>query len=414
MKLAHIAFRNIARNRRRSILSGSAIMVATMSIVMLFSFMGGMMDDMAQNAITYNNGHIRIRNSQFGKYERLNPSHLVVTNGTALMNQLEDFDEIQMLSPRINFLGAYTLDDKLYSVRGQGVDFSMEEDFQNTSSYLLMGRLPQPGKAEGLIGLKMAEKLNVDLEDSEPDKITIVTTTAERRKKLFTVTIVGIAGFPMGSLNDALVMMPIDKVQDLLRMPDAYSEILMKIDEQATDLDDFADSLRRIIPGVGTELEVQTWLEDNELYGLMGMAEAVYGVMGIFFFLLGSSVIINTTMMVIFERMKEIGTMKAMGMEGKELTRLFFLEAFFISLMGAVAGMIIGVASATLLGRIGINLGTMMEGMDFDISTILYPKLKWGYNIFTFVFSVGIASLTTFLPSLKVAKVEPVDALRSA
>lgn len=414
MNLALVAFRNISRNRRRSILSGTAIAVATMSIVLLFSLMGGMMDDMKQNTLTYRTGHLRIRNMEFGKYERLNPSHLVVEKGEAILQTLEGDDDIVMLSPRINFLGAYTRDDKLYNVMGTGVDFQKEEAFQDLSSHLLTGRLPEAGQAEGLIGLKMAEKLNVDFTDDIPDKITLVTTTSERRKKLFTVTIVGVAGFPMGSLNDALVYMPLDKVQQLLRMPGAYSEILMKIDEKKSDLDPLANRLRSELPGVGRELEVQTWLEDNTLYGFMGMAEAVYGIMGIFFFLLGSSVIINTTMMVIFERMREIGTMTAMGMYGKELTRLFFLEAFFISLMGAITGMILGVLITQFTGRTGINLGSMMEGMDFDISTILYPKLKWKYNIFTFVFSVGIASLTTFLPSLKVAKIQPVEALRAA
>lgn len=413
MKLAQIALRNISRNRRRSILSGTAIAVATMSIVMLFSFMGGMMEDMKQNTVTYRTGHLRIRNLEFAKYERLNPTHLVVKNGESLLAQLESKGEVESLSPRINFMGAYSKEDKLFNISGTGVNFQKEEIYQNTSDYLLVGRLPEAGEAEGLIGLKMAEKLGVDLSDSEPDKITIVTTTAERRKKLFTLTIVGIAGFPMSNLNDAMVLMPLDKVQQLLRMPDSYSEILMKIDEDQVDLNTFAEELRSTVPGVGNDLEVQTWLEDNLLYGFMGMAEAIYGVMGIFFFLLGSSVIINTTMMVIFERMREIGTLQAMGMKGSELTRLFFLEAFFISLMGAAAGMVIGVFSSLLMGKFGINLGTMMEGMDFDISTILYPRLKWSYNIFTFVFSVGIASFTTFLPSRKVSTIEPVEALRA-
>lgn len=413
MKLAQIAYRNISRNRRRSILSGTAIAVATMSIVMLFSFMGGMMDDMKENTLTYRTGHLRIRNREFAKYERLNPSHLVVRNGEDLMGQLENRPEVESLSPRINFIGAYSREDKLYSINGTGVDFKREETFQNTSDYLLAGRLPEAGTAEGLVGLRMAEKLGIDLEDGKEDKITIVTTTAERRKKLFTVTIVGIAGFPMSNLNDGLVYMPLDRVQELLRMPGAYSEILIKIDEDKVPLKPFAEDLRETLPGAGSELQVQTWLEDNMLYGFMSMAEAIYGVMGIFFFLLGSSVIINTTMMVIFERMREIGTLQAMGMKGGELTRLFFLEAFFISLIGAAAGMVLGILFSLIMGHFGINLGTMMEGMDFDISTILYPKLKWGYNIFTFVFSVGIASLTTFLPTRKVAKIEPVEALRA-
>lgn len=413
MKLARIAFRNIARNRRRSILSGSAISVATMSIVLLFSLMAGMTADLKANMQTYRTGAVRIRNAEFARYERLNPTHLVVHEMDAIMAELDQNEEITALSPRINFYGAYSREDKLYNVAGTGVDFQREEAFQGISDVLLAGRLPVNGQAEGVIGLKMADKLGVNLQDDEPDKITIVTTTADRRKKLFTVEIVGIVGFPLSSLNDSVVLMPLDTTQRLLRMPNAVSEVLIKIDEDATDLDTFNQGLINSIGQSYPELQIKTWMEDNTLWGMMSMAEAMYFIFAIFFFVLGSSVIINTTMMVIFERMREIGTLTAMGMKGKELTKLFFLEAFFISLMGAAAGMLLGMLITQVTSRTGINLGAMMEGMDFDISSILYPKLNFFYTMMTFVFAVGIASLATFLPSMRASRIEPVEALRA-
>jgi putative ABC transport system permease protein len=379
--------------------------------------MAGMTVDLKDNMQTYRTGAIRLRNRDFGKYERLNPTHLVVRNGQAIMNILEEQEEISSLSPRINFMGAYTWDDKLKNVMGVAVDFQREEGFQNISEVLVAGRLPTPGTSEALVGVKMAQKLGVNFEDDLEDKITIVTTTAQRRKKLFTIEIVGIAGFPMSALNDAMVLIPLDRAQDLLRMPDAYSEILIKVDEDVVDVDLYTPQLAELLP-LETEreeysLELKSWKEDNTIWGMMSMAQAMYMIFAFFFFVLGSSVIINTTMMVIFERMREIGTLAAMGMRGRELTKLFFLEAFFISFFGALAGLIVGMIITQIFHVFGLNLGAMMEGIDFDISTIIYPQLDLFYTAFTFVFAVLVASLATFIPSIRASRIEPVDALRA-
>ncbi|MDC7220607.1 MAG: ABC transporter permease [Spirochaetales bacterium] len=414
MKLAKIAYRNILRNRRRSILSGSAIAVATMSIVLLFGMMDGMLDDMARNEQRYNTGMIRIRNAEFDKYERLNPSHLVVQNATATAETFASYPWVTKISERINFPGRIYREDREYNVLGKGVDFEQEKEFQELEDSLIQGRFPTPGSREAVIGVKLAERMGLDLTDSTPDKITILTMKANRQQKHFTVEVVGLLAYPVGALNGTHVLIPLDTAQRLLLMNDALSEILLMVDEDVMTADEAAALLRSEQGPAFPELIIQSWLETNLIWGMMNLGKNVYNVFALFFFVLGSSVIINTTIMVIYERMGEIGTMGAMGMRGKELTRLFFLEAFFISALGALIGMVIGIVIILSIGTSGIPMGDMMDGIEgFSMSNYLYLGLSLRNTALVFVYSVAVASLSTFIPSRRAAKIEPVDALRA-
>ena len=162
-----------------------------------------------------------------------------------------------------------------------------------------------------------------------------------------------------------------------------------------------------------TDLDAKSWKEVSESYSMIEMADAVYMVMALFFFALGSSVIINTTMMVIYERMHEIGTLGAMGMTGGELNRLFFLEACFLGILGSAIGVLLGMIFTLILNYTGISFGDAMDGVDFEISTIIRPALDLKSTLGVFIYSSITASIAVLLPSRKVAKIEPVEALRS-
>ena len=414
MKLSRIAFRNIMRNRRRSILSGSAIAVATMSIVLLFGMLEGMLDDMARNEQRYQTGMVQIRNADFVKYERLNPSHLFIRNAGETVEAFRSYPWVTAVSERIDFPGRVYRDEREFNVLGKGVDFELEKEFQQLDESLAMGRFPEPGSREAVVGIKLAQRMGIDLTDDEPDKITILTTKANRQTKFFTVEVVGLLAYPVSALNGTHVLIPLDTARDLLLMEDGLSEILLMVDEKILDANSAAATLRNDLAVTYPDLSIQSWLETNLIWGMMQLAANIYNIFALFFFVLGSSVIINTTIMVIFERMKEIGTLEAMGMRGRELTRLFFLEAFYISVMGALAGTFLGIIIILATGKTGIPLGDMVEGMEgFSMSNYLYMGLSLKNTLLVFVYSVTVASLATFIPSRRAAKIEPVEALKA-
>lgn len=406
-KLIKTALRNISRNKRRSILSGSAIAVAAMAIVFLFSLIEGMTEDMAFNLKTYYTGEVLIKHIDYEKYERYNPMHLTV-NWEAVDRALKADENISAYVPRITFPSNLYIGGLNFGAIGVGANLELEAEYQDLEGSLKAGRLPEKGKNEMMMGAILARDLKLKI----GDKVTVMSTTAARGTNAITMEIVGLFGFPVGALNSKYFWIPIDRAQYFLRMDGGVQEVLVKLNENITP-EKAAPLIKAAVESnAGVEMDVRPWQELSTTFGMIKMAQMVYNFIAMFFFLLGSTVIINTTMMVIFERMREIGTLGALGMHGKELIRLFFLEGTFISIIGSAVGVIIGIILTLFIGRVGMDFTDAMSGINFEISAIMYPKLSVGKTIFVYFYSVAIAAGATFIPSRHAAKIEPVEALR--
>ncbi|MDA3939286.1 MAG: ABC transporter permease [Spirochaetia bacterium] len=406
-KLAKTALRNISRNKRRSVLSGVAIGVAAMAIVMLFSLIAGMQVDMESNLKSYYTGGIRIRNENYEQYERFNPVHLTV-DAESVQKVLDTIEEVDVYVPRTSFPANLYIEGTNFGAMGVGADFKKEADFIDLAGSLKMGHLPENGKNEMMMGAVLARDLKLEI----GDKVTIMSTTAARGTNAITLEIVGLFTFPVAALNAKYFWAPIDRISYFLRMNGDTQEVILKVKEGVSELE-AAEAIKEALKKeTSINYDVQAFTEISGTYEMIEMANTVYTIMAFIFFLLGSTVIINTTMMVIFERMREIGTLGALGMHGKELVRLFFLEGMFISIIGTFIGVTLGIGFTLILGKTGIDFTESMQGIDFEISGMMYPKLSISKTIFVFFYSVIVASLATLIPSRKAAKIEPVEALR--
>jgi len=406
-KLIKTALRNISRNKRRSILSGTAIAVAAMSIVVLFSLIEGMTGDMAFNLKTYYTGEVRVKHADYDTYERYNPMHLTV-DWDLIDEALAKEDMISSYVPRITFPSNLYIGGSNFGAMGVGADFEKEAVYQDLEGSLKAGRIPENGKNEMMMGAILARDLKLEI----GDRITVMSTTAARGTNAITLEIVGLFAFPVGALNSKYFWIPLDRAQYFLRMDGGVQEVLIKVSDEVTSIAAAPIIKAAVEENVGIELDIRPWEELSTTYGMLKMAQMIYNFIAMFFFLLGSTVIINTTMMVIFERMREIGTLGALGMHGKELIRLFFLEGTFISMIGSAVGVAVGIGLTLWLGKVGIDYTDAMSGMDFEMSAIVFPKLSVGRTVFVYFYSVIIAAGATLIPSRHAAKIEPVDALR--
>lgn len=407
VRVAKLAGRNIFRNLRRSLLSALAIAVSALSIVMLFGLLDGMQEDMANNLKSYYTGEILIQHAEYEKYERFNPLHLSLP-----WKQLEPIlasqENFAAATARIQFPANMYLGEKQQAVMATGIDFSQEEAFIDFPTILMEGRLPQQGKNEVLIGFALAREMGLSL----GQKVTLLTTTASRGSNAFTCKIVGLAGFPVAALNISTLWLPLDRVQQFLGMGDEVQQILILLTE-GSDSKVVAQQMKAAITHqTGLVTDTRSWTEINTLYGVLRIAKLAYYFIALFFFVLGSTVIINTTMMVIFERMREIGTLSALGMQGSELTLLFLFEGFFISALGAALGVILGYVATIYLGKVGLDFTEALSGMDMEISSILYPRTNLLTTGAVWLYAVVISTLSTFIPSRRAAKIQPVEALR--
>jgi putative ABC transport system permease protein len=409
MKLGRIAFRNIRRNRRRSLLSGTAIVVATMAITFLFSYMAGFLGDYESNVVRYMTGHVRIRHIEYDENEQLNPLHLSVANYEEVVRRLEAEDGVVAVVPRTRFFTAIYRNDQTFGGIGLGVDFEREKEMMSIEESLEQGRLPRKGEREMLLSAGLAQEL--DLEEGE--KLTLLTKNKYMGMSGMTFLVTGIVRFQVAGFNESFFLMPIDTAARFLKMDDEATEVLVML-RDPKQVDAFVEKTRVILSNSGwNDLSVQAWTKVGIIYGMIRYAQNIYDIFALIFFLLASTVIVNTTMMVIYERMREIGTVAAMGMTPREIVRLFFLEAFYIGAIASFIGVLIGVAITLPLSKTGINVGGVMEGVSLEISSVLYPRLNIRSTVFVFFYSTAIASLASFIPSRRAAKIEPVEALRA-
>ncbi len=407
IKLPAVAFRNIFRNLRRSILSAVAIAVSAMSIMALLALLECMETDMAKNLTSFYTGQIRIRNVDYEKYERYNPLHLSVDIASVLP-VAESVDGVKAATPRINFPASLYLNEKNNGVLGVGIDFTKDAAFIDFDKLVTEGRIPNAGANEMLMGSILAHELALGV----GDKVTMLTTTATRGTNAMTFKITGIASFPVGALSSTTVYVPLDRAQYLLRMEGQAQEILLLTKDGYKEADVAKDVKQALLSQLSLETETKQWKDLNTIYSFLVIAKFIYYIIGAIFFVLGSTVIINTTMMVIYERMREIGTMGALGMQGKELTKLFLLEGSFISIAGSTLGTLIGVGIVFTLSKVGLNFTEVMSGVDMEISSILYPTVNWFTALFVWIYAIIISSLSTLIPSRKASKIEIVEALR--
>lgn len=406
MKLLTMAFRNIFRNKRRSVLSGVAILVATASIILLFGFIDGIKDDMKRNIVNFYLGQIRIRNAKYSEFEHLNPLLLGLQLEETLA-RLDSVSGIEVAAPRIP-LPAGLIRDTEAGMLLQAVDFEAEKKLQHIELYLKEGRLPSgPDAREIVVTSGIAKKLSLKV----GEKITLLVQTRTGGSNAMTFLISGMLEYPVGMLNAGTAYIPLSVGQYLARMDGTVTEVLVKLMPKTDERAALA-SVRKVL-GTDKGYEIKLWKDINEIYSFMEMAQGMYLFIALFFFVLASTVIVNTTLMVVYERLKEIGTLGALGMEARDITGLFFIEALIIAIVGAFAGAIVANLAGIPLSVYGIDFSNAMQGVSFEVSGVIRLSLSFANTFFVFLYSVGISALAVLIPSRQAARIKPIEALRS-
>lgn len=408
MNIFTIAYRNVFRNKRRSLLAGLAIFIVAIMFIFLFGIIDGFKKDLTYNIYTYMAGEVRMRHKDFDKYELLNPLSLGIAPAGEIINQVAGMDNIRILSPRVRFQTGIYREGKTYTAQGIGVDFEQEKMYQDLNKYLVSGRIPVAGEKEVLMAEGLAKEVNVGIDD----KVTFFAQTRGRGSNAFTLKVVGLIKFPVAGFNNNLFLAPLDRIQYYLRMGDSITEICIKL-KNHNELEKFVNSVRSMInKNNWVNIEAKSWKEIGPYYTLMMITDITYNYMTFIFFFLGCTVIIGVTIMIVYERTKEIGTLSAIGMSTGEIIKLFFLESLIIGVISTVAGVIVGIGITLPISYVGLDFSSYLGEFALEISPVFYPVINIRYVLIVLFYGILVTAISSFLPARKVAKVEPVEALR--
>ncbi len=420
--ILRMAFRNIGRNKRRTILSAFAISVAVMVVLIMRGYVGGIMDSMFDSVIKITTGHIRIAHTKYLEKEDMMPLEYKIDGFDGggyeqLIYSLESVQGVKVISPRIKFGVLLSYKGKSSSAMGLGIDPVSEKAIMSFDKVMIEGEYfgTDKDKRSIIIGSILADKLGI----KTGDKITILARTAYDSLKGMTFDVVGIFRYGISALDDKMFYIPIGSAGKLLEMDNGVSEIIVMINKPE-NAEKTADKIKETFRNYNLDnnnaiyYDVIPWQQQGGYLGFMKSAQTSYNIAYLCLLILASTVIINTTMMVIYERIREIGTISALGMRSSQIVLLFTMESAIVSAIGSFIGTIIGGSVDFLLSKTGIDFNALSGGsLNLIVTDIIYPRFNFSILFQSFIFGVIVASAVAYIPARRSAKIEPVEALRS-
>jgi putative ABC transport system permease protein len=407
--LIKLAFKNIFRNKRRTFLTITAVFFATFLVVMFKSFIGGLWGSTVNNVIMLETGHVKVAHKKYFEKEKTQPLEYYIEDAEELIDQLEKLPEVDFAAPRIKTSAMLNINDKNYYSQLLGIDPEKEKRFNVMHEKIVEGEYLSSDSEGILVGSGFAEKF--DLHTGSGQRITFLSPTVYNSVSIKSFEITGIFSYGIKSLDERLLVAPIEKVQALVKMGDGTSEILILLN----DIDKSLALENELNASLPPEYTAKSWENQGNYFNMIRIATQIYNVIYFFFLLLASFVIINTILISVYEREREIGALTALGMSQGEVLCLFITEAGILSVIGSLIGSLSGGLIAFILSKVGINtLALFGETMsDMNISNVIYLRAEWGTVIFSFVFGFLVSIIFASIPAFKAVKVDPIRALRA-
>jgi ABC-type lipoprotein release transport system permease subunit len=287
-----------------------------------------------------------------------------------------------------------------------GIDPAREKEVTDMASRVREGSYFQSGKRNPvLVSHSLCEKLGVRL----GSKIVLTFQDAQNAITAGAFRIAGIFRSENSLFDESNVFVLRETLARLTGLPARVHEIAVRLDRPA-DIENTAAKLHAGYPG----LKIRTWKQiEPELEYLHEINKLMMFIfMGIILFALAFG-IVNTMLMVVLERTRELGMLVALGMTRRKVFAMIVLETVFLSAAGALFGFLIGIAAVNGLGETGIDLGYFAEGLSsYGISHIVHPRLRAGDYPGLACLVAGTALLSSIYPAARALRINPARAVR--
>ncbi len=399
-----LAWRNLWRNHRRTLIMLSAIALGLWGMIWMTALMRGMVDQMIDSSIKTLSGHIQIHAAEYlddPSIEHIIPS---VSASPALQALLAD-DEVVAWSERIRVPAVIRSERDVLAITLVGIDPVREQGLSFIGDSLSAGiPLESVNDNKLIVGKKLLERLQTKLNrrvvvmSQDPDN-----TIAERGFR-----IAGVFDTDLQSTETSYVFAGLETVRKMLKMGSGVSEISL-LGHDYRDLTQLLDKTRA---AVISDVEVKTWLEqDPYMASMLGVMDGFVLVWFAVIFLALSFGLVNTLLMAVFERTREIGLVQALGMKPPNILFMVLIESIIMLLIGLLAGNLLSWLTILPL-KDGIDVSVVAEGMELaGMSSTLLPAVKL-YDVVlanTLVLVLGIAA--SIFPAWRASRKVPIEAI---
>ena len=400
-----LAWRNLWRNPRRTVLTAGAIAFAVFLLSLVMAIKAGQYGSMIENAAQLTTGHIQIQHKEYLADPRL---RFVVGDAARLQRSIAAQPNVVAVFPRAQTYALVSVDERSIGAMISAVDPAAEQRWTTLPSFVRKGRYLSGSHAtEAVLGAALARNLGIKL----GAEVVILGSGKNEGVAALVVTVVGLVETGILELDRNLVQIPIDVFRPAFELDDEANSLVV-ITRDITTASETAQSLAKLSP----QLAFRAWPE--LLPDLVQSIELNRISSVIFLSLVAFMVtfsIVNTFIMTVFERTREFGMLLAIGTRAGQVQRTLQVEALLLCLLGAAAGALLGFTLIFVLSRVGIPLPVSADELfkRFHMPLRIYPRFLW-VQLWAPMLGMLIATqIAAFVPGLRLRRLQPVEALRA-
>lgn len=411
-----IAWRNLWRNTRRTALTSGGVAFAVFLVTAAMCLQLGSYHTMKETATGLLAGHLQIQHGDYHDSQRLEDA---LPAAAALLAQTAAVPGVAAAAARVEAFALASVGERSFGAQIIGLDAAADRQVVDVHERIVAGRHIESAE-DAVLGTVLARNLGVDV----GDEVVLLGSARQGGVAVLVVTVAGLLQSGMVELDRSLLLADLTAVQEAFDLTDQAHRIVVR----SADLDaveTIAEAVRRSLParwpGNATEdavpLRTLTW---RDVLPELNQAIEIDRLSAVLFYwlimILVAFSVVNTFIMTVFERRREFGMLLAIGMRPARIMLMLQWEALLMWAMGAAAGLLLAGALIAWLADTGIYLGADMERLasQMYMPARLYPVFAWEALLTAPLVMLAGTQLAAVLPSLRIRRIRPVDALRVA
>jgi ABC-type lipoprotein release transport system permease subunit len=400
-----LAWRNIWRHRRRTIIIVLAMGLSLGMMMFYDGLMDGFNDAIAGNAVRVLGGNVQVHAEGYREKVDSNPL-LPLTNDTAVVQAALAQPNVIAASRRIQTSGLISNHEGAFPMQIIGIEPEVEAPVSLIAEHIVDGRNLQATDEDSvLIGKGLADALSLKV----GDRVTMVGSDIHKQNRQRTMTVIGIYDIGIPSMEKGTTYISLTEAQNLFNLRGQSTEVQITLKKVGTE-SAVVNALTPLLPGY----EVESWAKNYpELSNAVGRKNIVMDIFSVIIVIIAGIGILNLLMMAIYERTREIGLLGAMGLKPHQIATTFILEGALIGFVGVIAGIAFGLMTNLSLMQVGMDYSQFAGITDYMalISGKVYPTLGVSKLFMRAVIILVIAALAALIPAIIASRREPSEAL---
>ncbi len=408
--LIRMAIRNLWRNKRRSALALISVAMACLFCLFLQGFLGAFQESLVKNFTKNETGHVRITTKEFSDRSEMLPVDAMISHPEQIESKIRTSpaiaDRVKLMTERISF--GVLLENKGYNKNALALagDPVTEESLLYFQRSILPGGRYIDGPGQTIIGSDLADGLNLTVGGT----LKVVSQASDGSLQLKKFRIVGIFRTGVATLDKKVFQVPLADAKTFLRTGDGAQSIIIMLDDYhaAVRVASQIDALLH-----DPTLAVTPWTTVGDYGHLVQLESKIFNVLFVIVLFLGAFIITNIMTMVVLERRKEIGILKSMGFANVEVLVLFLLEGVFLGIWGSLIGGGLGFLLDVALHFKGVDFSSYLASLEFPLDNVLYWTVDVPVAVGIVVLGCLMSGLVSIIPSMRAARMNAVDAIKS-